>query len=225
MKFTLRSLFGRRSNAALDDASGETIAVVGLGNPGREYENTRHNVGFWLVDCLAERLGVEWALKREFEAFLAQGRRGGRRVLLARPRTYVNLSGRSVGEICRYYRLQPSSVIIVYDDLNIELGRIKISDGGSAGGHNGLESLIQRIGPSFARFRIGIGPKQPREMDMKDFVLGRFTEEQWAALRARKEEFLEGLMLLIDSGAKSAMNRVNRQNRNQNERNEQEFQG
>lgn len=201
------------------------IVIAGLGNPGQKYEGTRHNVGFDLVDALAREEGSSWAAKREFEAEVATFDRGGRRVLLAKPQTYVNESGRSVGAICRYFRIQPSSsLVVVYDDINIELGRVKISVKGSAGGHNGLVSLIQHLGNEFIRFRIGIGPRHPPEMDLKDFVLGKFLEEQKALLKSKEPEFLEAIHLLIDSGPNSAMNRVNQRKKKQDEPNEPELQ-
>lgn len=197
------------------------MVIAGLGNPGQKYEGTRHNVGFQLVDALAREHGCSWAKKREFEAEVATFDRGGRRIILAKPQTYVNESGRSVGAICRYFRTSPSSSLVVaYDEINIGLGRLKISLKGSAGGHNGLISLIQHVGSEFIRFRVGIGPRHPPEMDLKDFVLGKFTEDQNALLKSKEREFLDAIHLLIDSGANSAMNRVNQKKKKQDEPNE-----
>lgn len=196
------------------------LVIAGLGNPGQKYEKTRHNVGFWLVDALARSHGCSWAKKRDFEAEVATFDRGGRRILLVKPQTYVNLSGRSLGAVCRYFRIdRVSSLVVIYDEINIELGRLKISVKGSAGGHNGLISLIQHLGHEFPRFRVGIGPRHPPGIEMKDFVLGAFSEEQNALLQSKEGEFLEALHLLVDSGPNPAMNRVNQKNRKQDEPN------
>jgi PTH1 family peptidyl-tRNA hydrolase len=197
------------------------IIIAGLGNPGREYEGTRHNIGFVLLDALARQQGCLWSKRREFEAEVATFQREGRRVYLVKPQTYVNLSGRSVGAFCRYYRADPAgSLVVVYDEINIELGRLKISVKGSAGGHNGLISMIECVGPTFVRFRVGIGPRQPAEIDLKDFVLGKFSEEQQALLTSKEREFVDALHLLVDSGPNHAMNRVNQKNKKQDEPNE-----
>lgn len=195
--------------------------VVGLGNPGREYEGTRHNVGFWLVDCFAAKTGADWRIERTFEAAVATVKRPARSLVLVKPLTYVNLSGRAVGAICRYFKVAPESVAVVYDEIQIELGRVKVSESGSAGGHNGISSLIEHLGPSFSRYRVGIGPKTPSQIEMKDFVLGRFRPEEQALLEEKKEELVAGLELLVDSGPKLAMNRINRKQRAaSNERND-----
>lgn len=200
------------------------LVIAGLGNPGRQYEATRHNIGYWLVDALAREHGCNWSPRREFEAEVASFDRAGRRVWLLKPLTYVNESGRSLGPFCRYYRIPATSLVVVYDELNLETGRLKIAVRGSAGGHNGLASIIQHLGSEFIRFRIGIGPRHPPEIDLKDFVLGKFSEQQAALMESKVREFLEALHLLIDSGPNHAMNRVNQKNRKQDERNEQKLQ-
>jgi peptidyl-tRNA hydrolase, PTH1 family len=195
--------------------------IAGLGNPGPRYDGTRHNVGFWLLDALAREHGCAWSMKSEFEAEVARFERGGRRILLAKPQTYVNLSGRSVGAICRYFRIPPATaLVVVYDEINIDAGRLKISLKGSAGGHNGIADIIQHLGNEFIRFRVGIGPRHPPAIDLKDFVLGKFSEEQAALLQSQEREFLEAIHLLIDSGPNPAMNRVNQKNRKQDEPNQ-----
>lgn len=197
------------------------LVIAGLGNPGRKYEGTRHNVGFDLLDALAREQKCSWSKRREFDAEVATFDRRGRRIYLVKPQTYVNLSGSSVGAICRYYRVDSaSSLIVVYDEINIDLGRLKISIKGSAGGHNGLISLIEHLGSDFIRFRVGIGPRHPPEMDMKDFVLGKFSEEQRALLMSKERELLNALHLLVDSGPNHAMNQVNQKNNKQDEPNE-----
>lgn len=201
------------------------LVIAGLGNPGQKYDGTRHNVGFRLIDAFARVHNCTWSARREFEAETASLVRNGRRIYLVKPQTYVNESGRAAGAICRYFRIDPkTSLIVVYDEINIELGRIKISVRGSAGGHNGIESLIRHVGAGFIRFRIGIGPRHPPGIDLKDFVLGRFTADQEAELTRREPEFLQALHLLIDSGPNAAMNRINQKKNQQDEPNQPELQ-
>jgi len=199
------------------------MVIAGLGNPGKKYEGTRHNVGFDLVDAFVREHNGSWAKKREFEADVATIERDGRRILLVKPKTYVNESGRAVGAVCRYYRIEPTGLVVVYDEVNLELGHLRISTGGSAGGHNGVRSLIRHLGPDFLRFRIGIGPRAPAGITLSDFVLGKFSREQKELLESKEKEFLEALHLLIDSGANSAMNQVNQKQKIQNEPNESEL--
>ncbi len=200
------------------------VVIAGLGNPGREYEGTRHNIGFWLVDAWAREQGVQWALRREFEAEVCSFQRRGKKIFLVKPTTYVNLSGRALGAFCRYYRIPATSVVVVYDELNLDAGRLKISVKGSAGGHNGIASILEHLDSDFIRFRLGIGPRFPPEIDLKDFVLGKFTEQQAADFEGRVREFVGALQLLIDSGPNHAMNRINQRNKVKNERQEQQLQ-
>lgn len=185
--------------------------VAGLGNPGREYEPTRHNLGWRVVDALAERHKLSWRRESAFEAEVARWERGpAGSCWLVKPLTYVNESGRAVAALARYHRLPPTAVAAVYDDLTMEVGRLKLSSGGSSGGHNGVASLLEHLGEGFARFRIGIGPKLPQEMDLKDFVLGRFTPEQLAIINQKLNHYVQGLELLLDVGLDRAMNQLNR---------------
>lgn len=185
--------------------------VAGLGNPGREYENTRHNVGFIVVDELVRRLGLAWQRQRPFEAETARWDPvPGRTVLFAKPFTYMNDSGRSVQAMTGFYKIPAVAVTAVYDDLTINLGLVKVSVSGSAGGHNGVASLLERLGNGFVRYRIGIGPKEPPQMDLKDFVLGKFTSEQNHIIQQNLERYVTGLRLVLDHGADKAMNQLNR---------------
>lgn len=127
-----------------------------------------------------------------------------------KPLTFMNESGRSVASLARFYKLQPGEIAAAHDDLSFELGREKVSVGGSAGGHNGVASLIEHLGGDFARYRLGVGPKVPPEMDMKDFVLGRFSAEQLAIITQKLDHYVAGLELLVLSGPDTAMNRINR---------------
>jgi len=191
--------------------------VAGLGNPGREYSPTRHNAGFAAVDALAARHGVPWRTQSRFEAKTGRWDRvDGRTAVLAKPQTYMNESGRAIGALADFYKVPPGEIIVIYDDLTIDLGRIKLSVRGSAGGHNGVASLLEHIGSGFLRFRIGIGPKHPPEMDLKDFVLGKFSPEEQTTFDQLITTYVDGLDLLIERGLDVAMNQLNRRN-DQNE--------
>lgn len=150
--------------------------IVGLGNIGRQYENTRHNTGFMIVDRFADANGLSFN-KEKFDAQLADGMVEGQKVILAKPTTYMNESGRAVRQIVDYYDLDPDDVIIVYDDMDLDCGRLRLRQKGSAGGHNGIKSLIAHLGTQqFDRLRVGID--HPKQTKVVDWVLGRFTPEQ-----------------------------------------------
>lgn len=188
-----------------------TFLVAGLGNPGREYENTRHNFGFIVVDSVCRAQKLSWKSQASFGAEVARwDRKPGQTVLLVKPQTYMNESGRALSAIAHFYKIPVSSIIAFYDDLTIDLGLTKLSLTGSAGGHNGVASLLEHLGDGFLRYRLGIGPKLPKEMDLKDFVLGQFTSEQQSLVTQRIEPTLNGLSLLLDHGADKAMNSINR---------------
>ncbi|HTQ29870.1 MAG TPA: aminoacyl-tRNA hydrolase [Opitutaceae bacterium] len=189
--------------------------VAGLGNPGREYENTRHNLGFFVLDAFARKLGLVWQPQPQFDALVARWDKArGATWLLVKPQTYVNESGRAIGALARFHKLAPPAVIAVYDDLTIELGRIKVTVTGSDGGHNGVASLLTHLGDGFARYRLGIGPKAPSQIDLKDFVLGKFSPAESILVENNLNHYLAGLELLIDSGPAQAMNQLNRRDKN-----------
>jgi len=184
--------------------------VAGLGNPGREYETTRHNVGWVVVEAWAKKHGLTWKTSPQFEAEIARWDIPGRTCYLVKPLTFMNDSGRAVAALARYYKADAGSVIAVYDDLNIDLGLVKVSVTGSAGGHNGVASLLEHLGDGFIRYRLGIGPKEPPQMDLKDFVLGKFTPDQQNLVTQNLSTYLSGLDLLLSRGAEAAMNQLNR---------------
>ena len=185
--------------------------VAGLGNPGREYENTRHNIGFAVIDAFARQRGLTWKSQAQFDALTARWELApGRTFILVKPQTYMNDSGRSVRALVAFYKIEPPSVVAIYDDLNIDLGLVKVTTRGSAGGHNGVASLLELVGGGFVRYRIGTGPKQPAQMDLKDFVLGKFTPEQQTVIDQKLDTFVSGLALLLEEGADRAMNTLNR---------------
>lgn len=187
------------------------LFVVGLGNPGRDYDGTRHNAGFAVLDAFARSLGLTWEKSRRFEADLARGELApGRALLLAKPLTFMNESGRAVQALASFHRVPPADIVIAYDDLNIQLGLVKVSVAGSAGGHNGVASLLAHLGDGFVRYRIGIGPKDPPEQDIAHFVLSRFTPDQQQIFHQQLEPLTAGLRLVLTDGAAQAMNLLNR---------------
>ena len=185
--------------------------VAGLGNPGRNYESTRHNLGWVVVDALARKHGLAWSHAPQFSADLARWDVAPGQVRwLVKPQTFMNASGRAVGAIARFYKIEAPAMVAVYDELNLDLGLIKISTTGSAGGHNGVASLLEHIGNGFVRYRVGVGPKEPAQMDMADFVLGKFTSDQQITVSQRLDHYVAGLELLLSRGIETAMNQLNR---------------
>lgn len=185
--------------------------VAGLGNPGRDYESTRHNLGWVVVDALAKKHGLVWKRVPEFTAEVARWDVGaGRTRWLVKPLTFMNESGRAVAAVARFYKIEAPAIVAVYDEINVDLGLVKISTTGSAGGHNGVASLLEHLGSGFVRYRLGIGPKQPTQMDMADFVLGKFTPDQQITVLQKLDHYVSGLELLLSRGIEPAMNQLNR---------------
>ncbi len=192
--------------------------VAGLGNPGREYADTRHNIGWVVVEAWAAKLGLVWQVQPRFQAETARWDRApGQTCHLVKPLTFMNESGRAVGALAAFYKVPVGDVITVYDDLTIDLGRVKVSVQGSAGGHNGVASLLEHLGDGFIRYRLGIGPKFPPQMDLKDFVLERFTTEQSLIIANNLETYVSGLDLLLTGSVDRAMNQLNRRDKNEPE--------
>lgn len=184
--------------------------VAGLGNPGREYEQTRHNLGWVALDALARKHSLAWKRAAAFEAEVARWDYPGGTRWLAKPQTFMNASGRAVAALARFYKLEPAEIAVAYDDLTIDLGLVKVTVTGSAGGHNGVASLLEHVGDGFVRYRLGIGPKQPPQMDMADFVLGKFTPDQQLIVTQKLDQYVSGLELLLSRGIEPAMNQLNR---------------
>ena len=184
--------------------------VAGLGNPGRDYELTRHNVGWVVLDALARKHRLAWKHAAQFEAEVARWDGPGGTRWLLKPQTFMNESGRAVGALARFHKIAPEAIVAVYDDLAIDLGLIKVTTTGSAGGHNGVTSLLEHVGSGFVRYRLGVGPKQPVQMDMADFVLGKFTSEQQILVNQKLDHYVSGLELLLSRGVEPAMNQLNR---------------
>jgi PTH1 family peptidyl-tRNA hydrolase len=186
-----------------------TTAIIGLGNPGTGYAGTRHNLGFMVLDRLgvAHRLAFDRVLNR---ALVAEGELAGRDVVLAKPTTYMNLSGMAAGDIIREYDLEPADLLVVCDDLNLPLGRLRLRLKGSDGGHNGLASIVYSLGSSeFPRLRLGIGPVGP-EVDLVRFVLEPFKRGEEKAVEEMVEEAAACLEFYLERGGEEAMNRFNR---------------
>ncbi|MDQ8203653.1 aminoacyl-tRNA hydrolase [Pelagicoccus sp. SDUM812003] len=190
--------------------------VVGLGNPGSEYVSTRHNIGFRVLDAFADNRGAEpWKKERSFKGELtsmvddAFGK-----VILLKPQTYMNDSGRCVQKVCSYYKIPPEEMAVVYDELNLELGEVKISLAGSAGGHNGVADILSRIAPRFARVRVGIGQKPLKEMALADYVLSKFSSDEETIVAASMERYVDSLVRLLRDGPEMAMNHINRKKKN-----------
>lgn len=184
--------------------------VAGLGNPGREYEHSRHNLGWVVLNALAKKHGLAWKRAPQFEAEVARWETGAGTRWLLRPLTFMNAAGRSLAAAARFYKIEPASIVAVYDDLTIDLGLVKVTTSGSAGGHNGVASLLEQIGTGFVRYRLGIGPKEPAQMELADFVLGKFTPEQQIIVTQKLDHYVQGLELLLSRGVEPAMNQLNR---------------
>jgi peptidyl-tRNA hydrolase, PTH1 family len=184
--------------------------IVGLGNPGRKYERTRHNAGFMAVDALAGSLKLD-LVQEKYHALVARGRIGPDEALFAKPQTFMNESGRSVGAILRYTYANSADLVVVHDDLDLPLGAVRVKIGGGHGGHNGLRSIIEHIGtPDFVRVRVGVGRPAPG-FDAADYVLSSFTAEERKAAAAAVEKAAEAVKAVVLEGAVKAMNRFNKQ--------------
>lgn len=179
--------------------------IVGLGNPGREYSQTRHNVGFMAVDELAKRWGLS-SWRSKFDAETAEYRGGDEPVLLVKPQTYMNLSGVAVGALLRWHKLKPEDVIVIYDDLDLAVGRLRVRGQGGAGGHRGIESLLVHLGKdTFARVRIGIG-RPPQGWETADYVLGRFTPDEQPLITGAIDRAAGAVDSLLKYGITKTMN-------------------
>ncbi len=187
-----------------------SIAVIaGLGNPGLKYRNTRHNVGFCLIDLLAKSFDSEWKTESRFQAKTAIVYIENQKILLLKPLTFMNESGISLKAVLNYKKLPTTSLLTIYDDINLEFGRVKLSATGSAGGHNGVDNILSQIGSDFLRYRIGIGSKLNKNMDLSDYVLGKFSLAEQKILANQTSTYLEHLKLIIDKGPTLAMNFIN----------------
>lgn len=187
----------------------ETWLIVGLGNPGKDYERTRHNCGFRAVDLLADKLGCKID-KGKFQGLYGQVMYNGRKLMLLKPQTYMNLSGRSVLQLSAYFNIPPQQIIVLFDDISLEPGRLRVRPDGSAGGHNGIKSIIQELGSqAFPRVKIGVGGKPDPNADLADWVLSGFTAKEEKALAVALENAAEAALVIIEKGVPEAANRFN----------------
>lgn len=188
------------------NSTAEVKLIVGLGNPGKEYEGTRHNVGWETIDALGKRNHI-YVKSRRNRAMVGEGHIAGRKVVLVKPLTFMNLSGEAVAGLARRYRIPPEGIIVITDDVNLDLGRLRIRPKGSAGGHNGLKSIIHSIGTDeFARVRIGVGSAKA---DMVKHVLSRFNRAERAIIKDAIDEAAEAVEAIMADGLEAAMNRYN----------------
>ncbi len=191
--------------------------IAGLGNPGPKYLHTRHNVGFEALNYLANASNAKWKLEARFEAETTTIQHTSRKILLVKPQTFMNASGRSLAAVLRYHKLEAHQLLVVYDDITLDLARCKLSINGSAGGHNGIADLLTQIGIGFGRFRIGVGAKTHKEMDLADYVLSKFTKDEQIILKNQMPNYLEHMVRIIDSDYDTAMNSINQRNPSEHE--------
>lgn len=182
--------------------------IAGLGNPDGRYENTRHNVGFEVIDILADRIGI-CVDEKKHRALCGRGVLEGQKVILLKPQTYMNLSGESVRAAADFYKAEPKNIIVVYDDISLEPGQLRIRGKGSAGGHNGIKNIIAHLGTQeFLRVKVGIGEK-PKGMDLADYVLSHFSQGERESMREAYKEAAEAVAVMVGQGIDEAMNRFN----------------
>lgn len=183
--------------------------IVGLGNPGKQYENTRHNCGFRALDILGQKLGCKID-KSKFQGLYGQIKYNGTKVFLLKPMTYMNLSGRSLLQLSAYFSIPPQRIIVLFDDISLPLGKLRIRGEGSAGGHNGIKSIISVLGSQeFPRIKIGVGAKAHPEQDLADWVLSSFTKEEEKLLAAALERCADAALCIIECGVSAAANSYN----------------
>ena len=185
------------------------LIIAGLGNPGREYENTRHNAGFMVLDALADKLGADIS-ERKHKALCGKAVIGGQKVILLKPQSYMNSSGESIRAAADYYKVAPEDILVIYDDISLAPGQLRIRAKGSAGGHNGIKSIIAHLGTQeFPRVKVGIGEKPPR-MDLADYVLGHFSEGEKRIMADAVKEAADAVCEIVNMGIEQAMNDHNR---------------
>lgn len=183
--------------------------IAGLGNPTSRYDKTRHNVGFEVIDCLAKKYGIDVDTKKH-KALIGKGMIASEKVLLVKPQTFMNLSGESIREITDYYKADEFDLIVIYDDISLNVGQIRIRAKGSAGGHNGIKNIIQHMGTqNFWRIKVGIGEK-PAHRDLADYVLGHFQGEEKEIMQEAFANAADAAAVMISEGIDTAMNRFNR---------------
>lgn len=184
--------------------------IVGLGNPTREYENTRHNIGFDTIDAIANKYDIA-VLEKKHKALIGKGFIDGKKVILAKPLTYMNLSGESVRELVDYYKIEETEeLIVIFDDISLDVGQLRIRKKGSAGGHNGVKNIIKQLGhDTFMRIKIGVGEK-PKGYDLADYVLGHFSEKERKIMDESVGRSVDAVKVMLFEGGEAAMNIYNK---------------
>lgn len=182
--------------------------IVGLGNPGSKYKNNRHNIGFRVIEAIAERFNIKIDTDKH-KGLIGKGVINGEKVILAKPLTFMNLSGECVRSVADFYKIPAENVIVVFDDISLDVGKLRIRKKGSAGGHNGIKSIIAHLGSeAFPRLKFGVGDK-PKGMDLADYVLGNFSKEDEAILREAIVRACDGVVAMVTEGPDAAMNKYN----------------
>ena len=202
-------LFKQIETKEASSAGAVTHLIVGLGNPGKEYAFTRHNAGFLTLDYMSDILKVN-INRSKFKALVAEGTIGDKRVLLMQPQTFMNNSGDAVIEAVNFYKLKPENVIVFFDDISLPVGKMRIRKNGSAGGHNGIKSIIAHLGTQdFPRVKIGVGEKPHKEMDLADWVLSKFPQDEQKVLFEKFGDACEAVKLMVSGKTEEAMNKYN----------------
>lgn len=182
--------------------------IVGLGNPDKKYNGTRHNIGFDVIDKMAEEFRISLDIKKH-KGICGKGVIAGEKVVLVKPQTYMNLSGECVREVCDYYKVDVEDVIVIFDDISLDVGKLRIRAKGSAGGHNGIKSIIAHLGSQdFPRIKCGVGDK-PKGYDLADYVLGHFTKEELPVIKEGIERAVKACEGMVSEGIDFAMNKYN----------------
>ena len=190
------------------------IIITGLGNPGKQYDKTKHNVGFWVIDKLAKEYNIE-VTKFKHKALIGEGNIAGKKVLLVKPQTYMNLSGESIREIIKFYKVPLEQFYVIYDDTSLPLSNVRIREKGSAGGHNGIKNIIAHLGTDiFLRIKVGIGEK-PNGWDLADYVLAPFSKDEEPLILSGVDKAYHAVELLLTKGIKEAMNQTNEKNKSE----------
>lgn len=196
-------MFLKKSNQSID------YIVVGLGNPGSKYQNTRHNIGFETLDYIADKNNVS-VTKAKFSALYGVWEQDGHKIMLLKPQTFMNLSGEAVKQAAAFYKVPAENIIVIFDDASLDVGKMRIREKGSAGGHNGIKSIISHMGQEFPRIKMGVGQKPHPDYDLADWVLGKFTDGDKKLLADRFEDAHKAVKLMVTGDSQKAMNLYNR---------------
>ena len=189
------------------DSSAPEYLIAGLGNPGRQYEITRHNAGFLFMDMLSEKLNVK-INKIKYKSVIGEADIAGHRCILMKPQTFMNLSGEAVREACSFYKIPPENVIVIFDDISLPCGGLRIRRKGSAGGHNGIKSIIQCLGSdNFPRIKLGVGEKPHPDYDLADYVLSAFSKDDIPLMKQAMEKGCDALDYIVDGKIDAAMSK------------------